>query len=124
MKRFLIIAICLFGLGLQFASSVSNPSSSGSAIFAPPSNDGWESIGAVDLHSLYSDGTAFDSGTASLYAKAIGNKIVYQIRYTLKKDNSSHTYTVATGYWEFYCKTHKIWHSFDGKAGDSYLNLP
>jgi len=116
MKRFLVIAICLFGLGLPFASSVCNPQFG----FSQPKtyNDGWESLGSFTYHFRTPDMDYVLKAKSSvdLYVKAIGYNVYYQVRI------GTYKYTVSTGVWEYSCHScRNTTHIFDGKfSHDEY----
>ena len=134
MKRFLVIAICLLGLAIpQVVESRAN-----SPLAKSVSEDGWTSLGRIDLHldchfskeiNFGSDGkiytnykTAKKYGTATLLVKEVGNRLYYKIRY--KQKGQSNIVSVSVGSWDYFCTSCNTVHSFDGKAGDYYLILP
>ena len=118
MKRFLIIAICLLGLAIpQVAVSSAN-----SPIEMAASDDGWSSLGRIDLH-IVDKTIAQKYGTATLLVKEVGNRLFYKIRY--KQNGQSHIVSVIEGSWDFICLScgGKQQH-FNGKAGNYYLIIP
>jgi len=122
MKRLLLIMACLCGLAIP--QTTVNSAATPTTIAA--SQNGWEYIGKISLHRI----SNYDSGLRKysvrhvhygyLYAKAIGPKLFYQVKY----DTQSQGYSVESCYVYAYCYDCHNDIILDGKAGDYYVSLP
>ena len=121
MKRILIIAICLLGLGIPQATvtSATSPTS------VSASEDGWECLGLIEGHYCYGGTEEYCNLSKIkyyLYVKAIGNKVFYQAR------ENGNSYSISSGFWQMMCVGHQCVHTFNGKINTNgapvYVMLP
>ena len=122
MKRLLLIMACLCGLAIP--QTTVNSAATPTTMAA--SQNGWEYIGKITLHRIYSYNSDLRQHFVRhefygyLYAKAIGPKLFYQVKY----NTQSQGYSVESCYVYAYCSNCDNDIILDGKAGDYYVSLP